>query len=246
VPFNLTKKQLTIIGVVAAVVLIAIAAVVLTGGGDDEKEAAPTTTTTQPPETTTTPPPAPPAPLTGIPQPDEALRNRPAIVVKVDNTPKAREKGQTGLSKADLVFIEKVEGGATRLAVVFQAQDATVGPVRSARTTDVEIVGNLNRPLFAFSGANAGVIREVRASNLVDVGYDAFPRSYQEHGSGVLRFFIDTATMYGLTPEGADRPPPAFFAYRGADDPVTSAGAVDAAGVPLNYGGNANTTVSYD
>ena len=246
-PFNLTRKQLTIIGAIAAVVVIAIAAVALTSGGDDETAASTTTTsTTAPPETTTTPPPAPPAPLTGISQPDDAMRNRPALVVKVDNTPKAREKGQAGLAAADVVFVEKVEGGATRLATVFQSTDATVGPVRSARTTDVEIVGNLNRPLFSFSGANAGVIREIRASNLVDVGYDAFPDSYPERGSGVLRFYIETPTLYGLTAEGADRPPPQFFPFRPADQPVASAGAEDASGVQLGYGGNAQTNVSYD
>ena len=61
----------------------------------------------------------------------------------------------------------------TRLAAVFQSQDAVVGPIRSARTSDVGIAAFLNRPLLAYSGANGGVLRQVRNGPLVDVGIDA-------------------------------------------------------------------------
>ena len=83
-------------------------------------------------------------------------RNRPAIVVKIDNVEPARPA--VGINKADVVFYELVEGGLTRLAAVFHRRGSDpVGPVRSARSTDVHLFPMLNRPLFANSGGNAGV-----------------------------------------------------------------------------------------
>ena len=47
---------------------------------------------------------------------------------------------------ADLVFVELVEGGATRLAAVFHSEEVrTVGPIRSMRTTDVKILQMLQQ-----------------------------------------------------------------------------------------------------
>ena len=61
---------------------------------------------------------------------------------------------QSGLNAADIVF-EEIIDDATRFAVVFHSQDAgPVGPVRSGRTQDVDLLGMLIRPLFAWSGGN--------------------------------------------------------------------------------------------
>src|SRR5215207_11116288 len=85
-----------------------------------------------------TPAPAPPpavvfSPLTGLPLP--ALGQ--VLVVKVDNTRSARP--QAGVYSADVVYVEEVEGGVTRLAAVFSSTfPPSVGPIRSARTTDIE------------------------------------------------------------------------------------------------------------
>ncbi|MFZ9370072.1 MAG: DUF3048 domain-containing protein, partial [Ilumatobacteraceae bacterium] len=57
------------------------------------------------------------APLTGAQAPDETVIGRPAMVVKIDNHPKARP--QWGLNQADIVFEENVEQ-LTRFAAVFQ------------------------------------------------------------------------------------------------------------------------------
>lgn len=231
-------------GVAVAVVLMAgVAAAVFVSGGDSEVAAPETTTTVTVAPTTTTAPPT--FPLTGLPAADPALAARPALVVKIDDTSKALGR-QAGLNAADLVYVEKVEGGATRLAGVFHSTDADpVGPVRSARTTDADLTANLNRPLFAFSGANQGVLDIVRGSNLVDVGYDVQPGVYQVRGSGVLRFFIATPTLFGLAPPDAGPPPP-LLTFRPADQGVTAAGAEDSGGVSISYGGQANTQVSYD
>ncbi len=104
-------------------------------------------------------------PLTGLPITDPALAARPAVVVKVSNDPGARP--QSGLDFADIVF-EAWGAGPTRFATVFQSQDAPeVGPIRSARTQDVDLVGSFNGAVFACSGGNARSIAAIRDSDLL-------------------------------------------------------------------------------
>jgi hypothetical protein len=233
----------------AASALLCLALVACGGGGDDDAEAAPETTTTAPPTsettgaTTTAPAPAPVAPLTGQLLGDEALRNRPAIVVKVDDSGPALGR-QEGIDVADLVFVERVEGGTLRLAAVYHSTNATTGPVRSARTSDLGLTGNLGRPLFAYSGANGGVLGLVRAADLVDLGFDIVPGVYRERGRGLLRYFVDTAELAGLAPEGAG-PPAQQLDYREPGAPVANAGAEPASQVTVRYPGSPGTTVEY-
>lgn len=104
-------------------------------------------------------------PLTGLPVVDPAIAVRPAVVVKVSNDPGARP--QSGLDSADIVF-EAWGAGPTRFATVFQSKDApNVGPIRSARTQDVDLVGSFNGALFACSGGNNGAIAAIRSSDLL-------------------------------------------------------------------------------
>ena len=236
----------------ATLAALLCAAIVGCGGGGDEEPAAPSTSTAPPateataaPTTAapTTVPPPPVAPLTGQLLADEALRGRPAIVVKVDDSPRALGI-QEGLDVADLVFVERVEGGALRLAAVYHSTNATTGPVRSARTSDLGLTGNLGRPLFAFSGANGGVLGMVRGHKLVDLGYDTDPGLYYERGRGLLRIFVDTAEIAGRAPEGAG-PPLQQLAYRDPDAPVANAGAEPATRVTIRYPGSPGTTVEY-
>ncbi len=100
-------------------------------------------------------------------------RQAPAgrLVVKIDNVDPARP--QAGLDAADIVFEEMVESRLTRLIAVFQSADAPrVGPVRSTRTTDIDIVSALNHPLYGYSGGNAGFVAQLRGSPVIDVGAD--------------------------------------------------------------------------
>ena len=120
----------------------------------DEPEAQPTPTPTRTvtePTPSPTPTPEPVWPLTGLPAAD-GIADRPALVVKIDNT--AAASPQVGLSAADLVVEELVEGGLTRLAAVYHSQlpDA-VAPVRSIRTSDIGIVLPTGGALVASGGA---------------------------------------------------------------------------------------------
>lgn len=239
----LTRNQKILIGAAIAVVLALVVVLVTSGGGDDKPVAASSTTTTTEATTTTTEPPV--APLTGLPEADAAKRERPALIAKVDNVPKAFHL-QEGLDNADLVYVEEVENGATRIAAVFQSKDDSVGPVRSARTSDLEIAGNLNNPYFCYSGANGGVLRLVREGPMIDMGIDRAEATpvYQrnQRGSGLHRFFLPTNEIYEAGRPGASKPPEQFT-YRAQDAAVTGE---PIAGVALAYGGGRATTVRYE
>lgn len=94
------------------------------------------------------------AALTGLPAgPD--VTERPILAVKIDNYSRARP--QFALELADAVIEENVEG-VTRFVALFHTNlPPEVGPVRSARTGDLDLLAAMNRPVFAYSGANAGV-----------------------------------------------------------------------------------------
>lgn len=89
------------------------------------------------------------APLTGRPL-EGANLLRPALAAKVDNHPSARP--QVAIDQADLVFEELVEGGLTRYVAVWHSDlPAEIGPVRSVRPMDPEIVSPLGG-ILAYSG----------------------------------------------------------------------------------------------
>ena len=99
------------------------------------------------------------------------------LVVKIDNTPAAQP--HAGLRSADVVYIEEVEWGLTRLAAVFATeQPDVVGPVRSARITDLELLKNYGNAAFAYSGAQSKLIPVIGRSGLVDVSGDKSIRGY--------------------------------------------------------------------
>jgi hypothetical protein len=94
------------------------------------------------------------AALTGLPA-DPTITARPILAVKIDNYGQARP--QWALDQADAIIEENVEG-VSRFVALYQTNLPTVlGPVRSARTADLDLVSAMNRPVFAYSGANAGV-----------------------------------------------------------------------------------------
>ena len=93
----------------------------------------------------------------------------PVLVVKIDDTTQAHP--QIGLDQADLVYIEQVEGGLTRLAAVFSsAIPSHIGPVRSARITDIELLAQYGHIAFTYSGAQSKLLPVIHAANLEDLG----------------------------------------------------------------------------
>ena len=177
--------------------------------------------------------------FTGLPTFED--RNRPAIVIKIDNVEDARPP--VGINKADIVFEELVEGGLTRLAAVFQSQGSDpVGPVRSARSTDVHLFPMLNAPLFANSGGNGGVRYELSQSTLVDAGNSAVPNAYYRDDNREVphNLFTSTTELWkALGSKGGT--PPAFFSFRAPTTPLP-ASAQPIKGVTIRF----PTRIDYD
>ncbi|MBO8189784.1 DUF3048 domain-containing protein [Streptomyces spirodelae] len=85
------------------------------------------------------------------------------LAVKVDNVAAARP--QTGLQHADIVYTEQVEAGLSRIVAVFASDiPATVGPVRSARESDIELLRQFDRPALAFSGVQGKLLPTLEAA----------------------------------------------------------------------------------
>lgn len=95
----------------------------------------------------------------------------PVYAVKVDNTSKAHP--QAGLSKADVVYVEQVEGGVTRLAAVYSSRyPSYVGPVRSARITDVELLKQYGTVGLIYSGSQNKLADNLHRARLKLVSFD--------------------------------------------------------------------------
>lgn len=174
-------------------------------------------------------------PLTGIQ--GEDVGDWPALLVKIDNHDRARP--QFGINSADVVFEEIVEGGLTRFAAVFHSKETNiVGPVRSVRTSDFDLLSNFNRPLFANSGGNEAVLELLRDVDFVDVSSNADLDSYRRLTERQSPHNLVTSTR-PLRVVGDDRGgggnPPILFARRGLDEPLPAA-AVEVKGVDIDYG----------
>ena len=172
---------------------------------------SPTSSTTS--TSTTKPPPKyPTAPLSGLVDPTGLSVKRPSLTVKIENTPEALP--QWGVDQADVVYEEIVNGGITRLAAIFNSHaPAKVGPVRSVRPTDTQIVWPLGG-IFAYSGGAAYAVASISTApvKLIDessAGSAMFrdPSRYAPHN---LFAVAPALFAFGGTPV----PPPALFTYR--------------------------------
>jgi hypothetical protein len=169
--------------------------------------------------------------LTGLPT--DRVETRPILVVKIDNVAGARP--QSGLGAADIVVEEKVEAGLSRLAALFQSTGSDpVGPVRSARTSDIHLFANLGAPLFAYSGANLGVGGALAASTLVDVGATRHSGLYYRESSRRAPHNLYTRTSRLWAAESGS-PAQAIFEFRMDGEPL-GAGARPSQGVDVTYG----------
>jgi hypothetical protein len=142
------------------------------------------------------------SPFTGIGLDADVLA-RPALVVKIENSPNARP--QSGLDAADVVIEQLVEGGITRFMAVFHSQLPEVaGPVRSARPVDVDLLGGLGPSGFAYSGARVEVRQLLASAPSVAVteGAPGFFRDERRRAPHDL--YVRTAeTLAAVTATGA-------------------------------------------
>jgi hypothetical protein len=219
-------------------------AAVACGGGDDSGDASTTTTTAPAPTTTGAPAPdAPKEPLTGRPSGDPASLARPALVAKVDNadnrTCAENARPQVALDEADLVYELMVEG-ITRFAAVYHSRlPEAIGPVRSARSSDIDVIAQFNVPLLAWSGNNPNVGEELNraAKSYVNVGHSsAAGKLYyrDKNRCAPHNLFVSPAALHEFA-QGQGNAPNPVFEYRGTGEPAP-AGATPVAGLRLTVG----------
>ncbi|MEU3978954.1 DUF3048 domain-containing protein [Streptomyces sp. NPDC026672] len=107
----------------------------------------------------------------------------PVLAVKIDNVRAARP--QTGLDTADVVYAEQVEGGLSRLMAVYASRlPRAVGPVRSARESDLELLRQFDRPTLAFSGAQHKLLPLIGRAPLLPRTPDNTSGAYYRDGAG--------------------------------------------------------------
>ena len=145
---------------------VAVGALVATAlgacSGDPEPKAVSSTSTTATPTAAPTPSPTSTAtnPLTGVGPPP----NGPVIAVKVDDT--AAGRPSMGLDQADVIYIEEVEGGLTRMVAVFASAKPNVRAVRSIRSSDPELLGQYGRITVVASGGGRKAMQVLDRSSL--------------------------------------------------------------------------------
>ncbi|MEV6211605.1 DUF3048 domain-containing protein [Kitasatospora sp. NPDC051914] len=154
----------------AALLLAVVLAVVLTVGG----RASPGRTEAGPQPAGPTPAPTAPSsptgeagvsPLTGLPGGAGRI-----VAVKIDNAAPARP--QTGVNAADVVYAIEVEGGISRLLAIYDSDHLPagdrIGPVRSARESDLPVLQQYGRVDFAYSGAQSRFLPVLAGADVVN------------------------------------------------------------------------------
>ena len=162
---------------------LALACVALTtltlaacGGSHHKKVASTPPTTSSPAPTPSTSTPAPPTvnPLNGVTKPSSG----PVVAVKIDDTENGRP--QKNINQADIVYIEQVEGGLTRLLAIFDSKLPVVEAVRSTRASDPELVEQYGPIAYVASGGASNPLSVLDHSPLKaainDRGYAGFSR----------------------------------------------------------------------
>ena len=181
-------------------------------------------------------------PLSGVEPAREALLERPAVAVKIENA--AIAYPLSGLEDAEVVFEELVEGGITRFMAIYHCTDSDkAGPVRSARTVDPAIMTPLTK-ILAFSGANASVFETLDESEIVQIEENTSDGALERIPREGLAFehtlYADTGALRKLGKKGHSDPPPGdTFSFGELEGKTKNASAIT-----INF--SSATTVSYE
>ncbi len=186
---------------------------VLAGCGSDDSEPA---------EDATSAAPAPEEPqiwpLTGLEaaEGESVALDRPVVVTKIDNS--TNSAPQVGLSKADLVVEELVEGGTTRLAAFYYSQlPGDIGPVRSMRASDIGIVSPVDA-VIATSGAASQTISRLEKAGVKFFG-EGSPGFYRNTGrSAPYNLFTDLKKVAKAAEDGKEERPADYLPWGSPED----------------------------
>ncbi|MBL1067612.1 DUF3048 domain-containing protein [Streptomyces sp. 7-21] len=142
------------------------------------------------------------SPFTGEELPDGP---QPVLALKIDNVETARP--QTGLEAADIVYVEPVEAGLTRLLTIFSSElPDQVGPVRSGRESDLELLRQFGEPAFAYSGVQSRLLPVFAEAPLYPVTPDLVPDAYERAGDRPAphNLYADPAALLDAAPDASE------------------------------------------
>ena len=177
-------------------------------------------------------------PLTGLPVPDPALLTRPPVFVKIANFPR-ESRPQSGLSKADLVFNDYIGEGTDRFTAVYYGQDAAkVGPIRSARRVDAQLV-RMYQGILAYAGADPERVFPLLNRHLGQRAVNAAPATCPAlcdvGPHTVFSVFTDTALLSRYAAEERKLAPARPTLDGMAFDPLPPSGGLEGAQVAITF-----------
>jgi hypothetical protein len=208
------------------------------GGGKHQAAPPPSVSPTATTSATPTAPPV--ATLNGVPP----ARGQQVVVIKVDNSPTARPL-QTGFAHAPVVYQEVIEGDATRFAAVFVGPGSPeVGPIRSARDTDIELFAEYGPVVFGFSGANQHVLRHVDASPLIPVPQERYDAAYTLRGrrAEAFNYYTSSSRLIHAAPHRGVGVRDVGFRF----GPAAPGGVAAHGTTRVTFNGSSYVTFSYD
>ena len=133
----------------------------------------------------------------------EVGSNGKVIAVKFDDTRAAHP--QEGVEDADVVFITQVEAGLTRLMGIYSSKyPEQVGPVRSARISDIDILAQFGRVGFMYSGAQSKLRPVLASANLENLSAERNPPSIYFNNPGRLAPYAMMVRIPLLLEKAAD------------------------------------------
>ena len=157
-------------------------------------------------------------PLTGLKVPPDktAGLHHPVLVAKMDNT--VSSQPQVGLSQADLVVEELVEGGLTRLAVFYYSHvPRNVGPIRSMRASDIAVVSPVHASMVT-SGAAPQTLARIRAAHIRFYGQAANGMYRSADRAAPYNLFVNLGKVAAAAKRKQARTPPDYLAWGSAKD----------------------------
>ena len=142
-------------------------------------------------------------PLTGLQVEDPALLQRRPVMVKIANFPR-EGRPHAGLSSADIVFDYYIGEGTNRFMALYYGQDASkIGPMRSGRLVDAQLV-RMYQGILGFVSVDPLKVFPVLNRNLgmraISQTGDSCPAICDDGPHTVLSVFADSAalTQYAL------------------------------------------------
>lgn len=201
----------------AAGAFAAVLTLTLVACSGEEEVVVPTTT---PQPTTSAPAPSP----TPTPEPTSTpIQGGPVLAVKIDHVDAAYPR--VGIGYADVVYVDEVEYGLTRLLAVFSSElPETVGPIRSARPNDPTILANWGSVPLVHSGASRLTYENyLNSGSHIDLPHGSGKGFYREGSRRAPHNLLGRPA--DLLKTGGGSQPPEDIGFRFGDAPSGGAAA---------------------